>query len=456
VSIFTPLSIARSALVAQQRALSVTGANIANVNTPGYTRQRAVLSPVGEGEAGGVRVSTIERVVDRLLDARELRSASALGSAGVERDFADRVQALFPVDGSNIGTALDDFFSAASELSTHPEEVAVRSDLLARADALATRIRSTAQGLADLQRDADGRIVDSARDVNPILAQIARLNRSIPAADPSSGANELADQRRQAIAELATRLDVRVVERPNGTADVFAASGAALVLGDQAAELAAEPTSDLGLDGSALHALGVRDAGGGVIPLAGPLGGELGALQELRDTTLPDDAGALDAFATTLRDAVNGVQTAASGRDLDGLVGQPLFSGTGAADLAVALADPRGIAAALSATPGDNANALALVALRTTEFPSLSGARLGDFHGDLLAQVGGRARDAADRLTVAENLAASLSAQRESVSGVSLEEEFTDLIRFQHGFQAAGQLVAVSNRLLDDLMGLVR
>jgi flagellar hook-associated protein 1 FlgK len=457
VAIFAPLAVGRSALLAHQRALAVTGANVANVNTPGYSRQRVVLSPQSAATGGGVWVAGVEQIVDRLLAARELRALSSLGDATLRREFADRVQSLFPVDGPSIGTALDDFFGAASELSTHPEEIAVRSDVLARADVLASRVRAAAGGLAALQRELDGRIAEAAREVNPLLVRIARLNSSIAGARAAgAGVNELLDQRRQALSELSRRLDVRALERPDGTIDVFGASGAALVVADPAAVLAVEATAQPGLDGAVLQAIGVRDAGGGLIPLPGPLGGELGALHALRDDALPQDSASLDELATTLRDAVNAVQTDPAGRDLDGLAGAALLGGSGAADLAVVLGDPRGIAAARSATPGDNSNALALVALRTTPFASLQGARLADFHGGLLARVGGRARDAEDRVTVEENLAAALAAQRESVSGVNLEEEFTDLIRFQRGFEAASQLISVGNRMLDELMQMVR
>jgi len=186
------------------------------------------------------------------------------------------------------------------------------------------------------------------------------------------------------------------------------------------------------------------------------LGGTLGALLDVRDTTTPAVGADLDTLATTLRDAVNAVQSDAAGRDLDGAVGTPLFAGAGAADLTVALADPRGIAAARSANPGDNTGARALLALGDTTFGALGDVTLGDFFGALQAQTGALARTADEQATIEQTVSETLSAQRDSVSGVSLEEEFTNLIQFQRGFQAASQLIVVSNHMLDDLFSVLR
>lgn len=456
MAVFDLLGVGRSGLLAHQRALGVTGANVANANTPGYSRQREVLIPLPESAGWGVRAAGTLQVVDRYLEARLLAQGSALAGASVRRDLLDAVQAHLPVGDGSIGAALQELFAAVSELATHPEDLAVRRDVLDRAEALAGRIRAAAGGIAGLQREADGRIEESIADANRLVARVAELNRAIARGEATGGgANELRDQRRLALGELAERLEVRTVERADGTVDVFARSGAALVLGGAAAELATRPGA-AGLDGGPLREVGVRAPDGGLVSLGGEPGGALGALLGVRDGELAADGAALDLLATTLRDAVNAVQTDPAGRDLDGLAGAPLFTGTGALDLTVALDDPRGLAAAQGPDPGDNTNALALLGLRTATFPALSGATLEDHFGALQARIGGAARDAADRAEVESGLAAALAAQRDAVSGVSLEEEFTDLVRFQRGFQAAARLVTASDRLLEDLLGMLR
>ena len=133
-----------------------------------------------------------------------------------------------------------------------------------------------------------------------------------------------------------------------------------------------------------------------------------------------------------------------------------MAAGTGAADLTVALTDPRGIAAAQSANPNDNANALALANLQTATFPGLSGQSIAGALGTLQSGIGAAVRDAKDTATVQEGLLQNVQAQRDAVSGVSLEEEFTDLIRFQRAFQASAQLITVGDNMLETLIGMVR
>ena len=460
MAIFAPLGIGKQALLANQRAIGVTGHNIANVNTPGYSRQSPLLRaarPDDRGFGTGVVVASVLRAVDGFLDARMLGAASALGGTTTGREMLDRVQALFPVGDEGIGNALAEFFVAASRVADSPQDLATRNDLLEAGGALAAQLRNAAAGLQMLQREADDRLGQAAADANGFLQTIAQLNREIVAADRAGReSNDLRDQRQTALAGLAKQLSIRVVEVPNGGISVFAASGQGLVIGADAATLTTEldPTAT-GLDGNPLSRVGIVARDGSVIGLAGEVGGAMGALLTLRDQTLADDAGRLDLMATTLRDAVNAVQVDAAGRDLDGNVGAAIFSGTGAADLRVALSDPRGIAAAQGANLADNTNALALASVAQQIFPGLGGATLGDYFGTLQARVGQDARRAGQQTAIEENVSAALAAQREAVSGVSLDEEFTDLIRFQRAYQAAAQLINVSNQMLDDLLGLV-
>jgi len=459
MGLFFPLTIAREALLAHQRALGVVGHNIANVNTPEFSRQRPELAAIALGDrvGAGVRVADVRQAIDPFLEARRLANTSALAAATTGRDVLDRVQGLFPVQGPGIGDALQEFFAAADALATHPQEIATRSQFLGRAESLAGQLRGAAAALATMQHETDGQIAQAGRDANGALATIAQLNRSIVAAEVNGGtANDLRDARRAALDRVAQLLQINVIEQGDGSVSVFAASGATLVAGPDAATLAtdADPMA-LGLDGNPLNRIGLRDAAGSVIPLGGALGGAIGALVVQRDQTLPTNAADLDLFATTLRDAVNAVQTDPTGRDLDGLAGVPLFAGSRAADLTVAITDPRAIAAARSANPGDNTGALALVAVGDTTFGALGGVTLTEFFGTVQAGAGEQARRADDQATIEKTVASALAAQRDAFSGVNLEEEFTDLMRFQRGFQAAAQLITVSNRMLDDLLGMM-
>ena len=457
MAIFDVLNIGRSGLLAQQRALKTNGDNIANVNTPGYTRQRTIMTSVPESGGYGVQVTGVEQVVDEFLETRLQGQTSTSAETSTRRDVLDAVQSLFPVGDTSIGSALQAFFASANQVATSPEDVSARTDLLNRAEALATQIRGAAQGLAATQRENDGRLASGVSDANGLLGTIAQLNQGIVQTEANGGdANALRDQRRQALGQLAGLLGVRTTEQADGSVDVATTSGVSLVSGADAKTLAGKPSATLGLDGNALTDIGVVAPDGSLIPLGSNPGGELGARLALRDGDLPGTASDLDLLATTLRDSVNAVQTNAAGRDLDGLVGSALFAGTGASDLSVALTDPRGIAAAQSTVSGDNSNALALVAVGSATQGALSGSTLGDYFGTVQTKVGVAARAADDSATVQDNLLASVTAQRDAVSGVTLEDEFTDLIRFQRGFQASAQLITVGDQLLQDVLAMVQ
>ncbi len=461
MALFAPLSIGRQALLANERAIGVTGHNIANVNTPGYSRQTPLLHATRPDPAGfgtGVEVASVVRSVDGFLDARRLASASSLGGATTGRQLLDRLQTLFPIGEDGVGNALAEFFAAANGVADSPQDLATRNQLLEAGTALAAQLRNAAGGIQTLQREADQRLGQAAFDANATLQNLAQLNREIIAAERGGReTNDLRDQRQVALGELATQLSIQVIEVEDGGVNVFTSSGQGLLIGVDAATLTTEvDPGDLGLDGNPLSRIGIAARDGSVIRLSGDIGGTIGTLVGVRDQTLTDDAARLDLIATTLRDAVNGVQTSATGRDLDGNVGTAFFSGTGAADLRVAITDPRGIAAAQGPSASDNTNALALAAVAQQTFPGLGGATLGDAFGTLQARVGQEARRAEQAVAIEEDVSAALSAQREAISGVSLDEEFTNLIRFQRGFQAAAQLINVSNVLLDDLIGLVR
>lgn len=458
MSIFTPLSIGRSALLAHERAISTTGQNIANAETPGYRRQTTEFAPQDERHGYGVRVVAVEQAVDRFLEAQLMRQESHAAAADLRSDILDRVQDLFPVEEPSVHGSLDAFWGAAQRFADRPEDLAVRGDLIARAEELAARIRSVASHLGLQQRELDERLGGEADEANAVLARIAALNGEIVAAEAGGErANELRDQRQIALSELAGYVEVQTRESENGSIDVhLQSSGLSLVLGSDVQQLVRGVGSATGLDGNPLSTLGVQLGSGAVIDLPANPGGRIGALLILRDDDLAGHAASLDAFALALRDSVNAVQTDPAATDLDGLPGGDFFSGSGAANLTVNLSDPRGLAAAVGANPADNRNALALLDVREASQAGLAGANLTDFYAGLQAGVGTAARSARDEATLASSVKTSLEGQRNSVSGVSLEEEFTDLIRFQRGFQAAAQLISVSDRLLQDLIGLVR
>lgn len=332
------LSISVSGLVAFERALATTSHNIANAATPGYVRQRtefAAREPegLGSGFVGrGVDVTTVRRLLNQF-SASQLRFANSdLGRMQASADLAVRVDTLLGAAGTDITAAIEQFFSAVQDVATNPASTAARQVMLAKANALADRFRSTSQQLDQIQADTRTRIRSGVDEVSGLAAGIARLNADITAVSSALGGqppNDLLDERDRLLGRLSELVNVSVVDGADGAVNVFIGSGQTLVLGNVASTLATTPATD---DASWLD-IRFRDAGGDQVITSTITGGELGGLLAARSGLIEGVRQQLGLTATALAFAANDQQ--AAGFDLGGQFGQALFS----------LADPRVTAA---------------------------------------------------------------------------------------------------------------
>ena len=471
------LDIARRALLAQESALGVVGHNIANVNTPGYTRQRPdLVAERGEPSSGGVLIGTgvrlraVVQVIDPLLARRRLHAETGAGGETTRRDqLGALAEALNDLAQPSLAGAVDGFFDAADALARNPGGLAERQTLLGRASAVAVALNQRGAAVANLQRAADDRLVAGVRDVNGLLDRIAALNREIGTTEVSGQqANDLRDSRQALLNDLAGKLAITAVTDERGTVTVSSAAGPVLVADGDVVHTLATRTRSGGLDGAVLHDLGLADAVGGFLDVPAVFtSGTLGGLAGVRDGELVTASEHLDLVAGALRDAVNAIQTDAAARDLggNGTAATPLFAGLGAKDLVVAITDPRLLAAARSTQPGDNQNALRLADLRTaaplTAAPAsaaalaLGNSPLSQYLATELGRVGEDAGAASDRAAASTLFTKQLEAQRASLSGVNLNEELTDLLKYQRAFQAVAQVLNVANTMLDELVRVV-
>jgi flagellar hook-associated protein 1 len=461
-------SAAQRALLAHETALVVTGNNIANVNTPGYSRQIAELAsdvptPTGLGTlvGSGVHVARVAQVVDPLLVRRLAAAATDRRQQGVlEEQLKALAGTLNDLGTPSLGSAVSGFFDAADALARNPTGLAERETFLGRANTLADELNRRSAEVASVQRAANSQLVVSAERANDLLGQIAKLNDGIQAGDiGGSPANELRDQRQQAVLELSGLLAISTVEDAHGALTVSAAGdGLVLVTGAEVLHAIGTRAVSGGLDGSQLHEVGAIDANGNFLSVPDAFTtGELGALVEARDTHAVAASTALDTLATALRDSVNAIQTDPSATDLDGnpTAAVPLFGGTGAANLPVLVTDARQIAAALSTQLGDNQNALRLADLRTTRQAALGNTTFSGYLAQQQALVGENAARTGDAATAADGFFQQLEAQRASVSGVNLNEELTNLLKYQRAFQAASKVISVADAMLASLFDAV-
>lgn len=236
------LSNATSGMRANQAVIANTGNNIANVNTPGYSRRlvdlktRATLSSGSGVEIGnGVDIGSVRRLGDQFLEKYLREAAQDKSSANIQKEFLNRIEPLFSLTGEaeTIGSNLTAFFTAIQDLASDPSSIELRSNFIMRANELATSITTTFNSIADLQREADDRIAVEVETVNSLTSQVAELNQKIAEVE-AGGTNEAhddRDQRDRLLAQLAEKLSFSQVEMADGTVTVSLANGFTLVNG---------------------------------------------------------------------------------------------------------------------------------------------------------------------------------------------------------------------------------
>ncbi len=324
------LDVAKSALFTAQQALTVTGHNIGNVNTPGFSRQQVILTeerPVdgSPGQVGsGVKIAEIRRAVDVFLNRELAQSHEDLGQFTVARDELSRLESLLgDARGQGLSGKLNELFKALQDATTTPSQIAPRSVVLSRATTLSSAFHQLNTDLVKTRRAVDAQIGVTINEINSLTGKIAQFNSQIKSAEVSGqNANDLRDQRDLAVNELATRVEVLTFDRPDGTVSVFTARG--LVLVDQ--ETIRTLVGVQSPDNQALLDIGY-DMGGPQPYVINDLisTGKLRGLLDVRDRTIPSVQRGINALAGSLLTEMNQIHRVGYG--LDGSTGEDLFSG---------------------------------------------------------------------------------------------------------------------------------
>ncbi|HEY3495645.1 MAG TPA: flagellar hook-associated protein FlgK [Polyangiaceae bacterium] len=444
------LHTALDGLAAQSFGLQVTGQNITNVNTPGYARRDPQLQTRGQGLTG-VDVTGMRRVTDAVVERRQLQT-NGLASAASERDSQlSRLEALFDdAGGSGLGDALSAFYGSFSGLANNPTDPTARANVLARAEALTGRIRSTADEVATGRNDLLTKAQDVVKDVNERAGQLVKLNQQIVQVRAAGGdTSNLEDQRQQVLLGLAPLIDVTTITQESG-AMIVQASGTTLV-----DELSARTLSIDLAPGGDLRLL-AQTSGGSATDVSKYLtGGKLAGIKEARDVDFKQIATNLDAFALGVANQVNAQHTAGFG--LDGVGNRAFFDVSGGNARTLKLSsqvagNPNALAAASTATtaPGGSDNAVLLSRLSLQ--PAVGSRPPTEAYSDLVGDVGQRKRSAADNLVVRDAVAAQVTAMRESTSGVSLDEEMVALSKYQRAYEASAKVISTVDQLLEELI----
>jgi flagellar hook-associated protein 1 len=348
---------------------------------------------------------------------------------------------------------LTDFFSALSALSDDPTSSTARETVVSSAEALTSGINEMASNLANARESADDSVKSTVDQINALASTIASLNKQIAGSGGTDAEATLSlqDERTEALNGLAELVDMNVVSRSDGAVDVTIGNGQALVVGKTANAI----ETATGSDGVTTLTLGGTDITDSVTS------GELGGYLEVRDVLVPSYQDALDTLAYTIAEQFNTVN--AAGYDLNGDAGGNLFTSiTSVNGAALALAvdpdvadDPSLIAAsATQGAEGDNTNLKDIVALQDTKVIDGT-STFAEAWANLTYEIGQDSSAAQTDETSASEVVEQITALRDSVSGVSLDEESADLIKFQRAYEANAKYFEYVNSTLDTLMGML-
>ena len=465
------MSMAAKAMQAQMAGVNVSGQNLANVNTAGYSRQtvRIAASPDISSALGpqgdGATATGIQQIVSALLNTQVQGQQSTSGYWTGQQTALQTAQnaldeflnggastsstasTVVSSSSTGIATQLSSLFTAFQSLATSPNSASARQAVISQAQALATTFNSVNTQLGSLRSSLSTSLDSNVTSANGLLAQVATLNQQITAAEFNGGtANALRDTRQQTLENLAQLTNITTSTDSTGAVSV-SIGGQSLVSGNQ--QLDSLQTYDAG-GGQML----VRTATGGAdLTLTG---GSMQGTIDARDGTLATLQTGVNSIASTLITQVNAIHSA--GYNPAGGTGALFFSGTDAGSMAVNAAltnNPNLIQASGSASAsGDNSVALQLAQLASSAQGSLNSQTFGTAYTQSVAGLGNALKDANTQVTNQAAVAQMLNTQRSSVSGVNMDEEMTNLLAFQRAYEASAKLVSTVNAMLGDVLAM--
>lgn len=535
--------LAQGGLNSAQAALSVTGNNMSNAYTQGYSRQNIML-----GEAGGkttaygffgygVQVNDVRRSYDSFISAQYRDAASGLNFLGGRANQLSQIDNLFGDDTNNISVSMDSMFDSMEKISADPSDEAARQETLAQFRALTNQYQSNSKALNGLEKSTNTQIVNSVKDINSATDQLAKLNAEIEKIHGQTGGvpADLLDQRDLLLDQLNEQVGIKVDEDPiTGTVNVSMAGGMPLVSGDKSYKLASSQSPE----DPATTIVSYVDASGNSIQMDEDkiTSGKLGGLFKFRNVDLVDARNQLNQLALQTANAFNEVNVQGVDRngnpgvnlfDIDNPValanqknagdasfnvnyssvpdvqaqdytvtyksgnwevtradgysvpvtvggsGELQFDGitmtpqgtpqdgdsfkmnpvSGAADsIHVAITDGDQIAAGKTKDAGDHDNITDLIALKDKKL--VGNATLTEAYASLVSSVGSSMSEVNDSLQTSAKTTEAAIQQRQSVSGVSVEEEYVNLQMFQQFYQANAQVLQTATTLFDTILSI--
>ena len=460
------LNTAQTSLAAQQAVLATTGHNINNANTPGYSKQTAVLEAVTPAEqvngayiGRGATLTTVTQARDKFIESQVPQAFANAAFSSAKSNALAAYSGLDPSSSGGVGAAVSTFYANLSALAQNPGDTGLRTTFLGAASAMAQAFQNASGSIEAARSGLDASVGSLASQINSETAAVAQLNDAINQASASGGTpNDLLDQRQQHLDQLASLAGATIVPTSTAAVNVYLPGGLALVAGDRTATLSTQPLPPEA-SGLPSHVGLVYTPSDGSAPVSlqgSAVGGQLGGLLDARDGALATAGTQLDGLAADLATALN--QQSQAGYLTSGTAGGPLFDvGAGgrgsAARMKLLVTDPSQLALAASAAggSGDAGNANALLATASATLPT-SQANVQATVSAITSSYGATAATAnafaAQDAAVKDNLVT----MRASASGVSIDDEMITLQQAQRGYEAIARVITTADQMMQTLL----
>jgi flagellar hook-associated protein 1 len=439
---------------ADRGAIEITSNNIANVNTAGYSREQINLSenvPVqignvlfGTGVSLGQTTSVRDNLLEQRLDQENTTSSQLNSFLGA----MNQVQTLFnETAGTGLQAPLTAFYNSLTQLTTDPTNSAFRTGVITAGQNLAAAFQQDSSTLKSLQSNTDLSVTQSVTQINQLTQQIAGLNVQISnLVSLGQDAGSFQDQRTQLVRQLSGLVDISETSAGNGSLTIATTSGASLVDASQSFALTTQINPKTTYQDVYSNGTDIT---------SNITGGALGGQIQVRDKAIPGVLNQLDTLAYNVETSFNTQSKA--GFDLNGNAGvnfftQPASVAGAASASAVAITDPNLVAASSDGTVGSNGNAQALANLQNQTV--VSGQTPANYYSNMVFQIGNQVSEAQNQQTAVGLVQKQLSDQRGAISGVSLDEEALNLIKYQSAYQASANVVNVVNQLLTTTLNM--
>lgn len=465
IGLFGSLDINARALSVQQEEMSVASNNLANVNNSSYATENLVVdtatplqTSIGQEGTGDVATGITE-IRNALLDSQIQSQTSETGSLTAQQTNLQNAESYLdeqisstsssatPDSPNGLTADLSSLFDSFQSLSTDPSDLSLRQTAVESAQTVAQQFNQVSSQLSTVNDDLNTSVQNDTASANQYLTTIAQLNGQIVQAQAAGGsADQLVDEREQDMESLANLVNFSTTADSNGAVDI-SIGGVTMVSGQTNTDSleAFDP-------GNGQLQVKAQNANQTLSITGGSIGGEITA----RDGALTDLRTDLDTVASQVISQVNSIYS--TGYDLNGNTGQDLFTGTDASDIGVnsaLVSDPSQFQAAGTAgAAGDNTTVLALANLANQNISALGNQTISGYYNQTVTNLGNAISSVNDQLQSSTAIGQSLTSERASQSGVSLDTQMTNLIQYQKAYEASAEMITTLNQMLETVVSM--